>query len=254
MTREEIQELYNIVAEKADARTRLTFDKDELQDVFIDHNDRIYLLNHLTPYTTDNVKLIKYRINDDEIDPLEGNSVMIIFNNGDAIRIDDIGVDGIVNHQFYEVRALFRRYASMIADERVLPQYRTWCDVMRQLVTCFEKADIDGFDLQQNELGYGDIFFDKGTLYISKTIETPYKLSDIKSIMYYIPRKEKEEKTWESPYVRILFSNGDELKLIDYGEFEAFIRTGKELYRLDNIRAIADLYSTIIKEKESSNP
>lgn len=53
--------------------------------------------------------------------------------------------------------------------------------------------------------------------------------------------------------MRILFSNGDELKLIDYGEFEVFIRTGKELYRLDNIRAIADLYSTIIKEKESSN-
>ena len=49
MTRKEIQELYNIVAEKADARTRLTLDQDELQDLFIDHHDRLYLLHHLTP-------------------------------------------------------------------------------------------------------------------------------------------------------------------------------------------------------------
>ena len=166
MTRKEIQELYNIVAEKADARTRLTLDQDELQDLFIDHHDRLYLLHHLTPYTTDDVKLIKYRLNDDEDYTFGGNPVMIVFKNGDAIRIDDISVDGIVDHQLYEVRDLFRRYDSMVSDERTSPRYRTWCDVMKQLAACFEKADIDGFDLQQNELGYGDIFFDKGTLYI----------------------------------------------------------------------------------------
>ena len=48
----------------------------------------------------------------------------------------------------------------------------------------------------------------------------------------------------------MLFNNGDELQLKDYGEFEAFIRTGKELHRLDNIRAIADRYATIINETE----
>ena len=175
---------------------------------------------------------------------------MIVFKNGDAIRIDDISVDGIVDHQLYEVRDLFRRYDSMVSDERTSPRYRTWCDVMKQLAACFEKADIDGFDLQQNELGYGDIFFDKGTLYILKTIETPYRLSDIKNILYRVSRREKEEKTRESPYVLMLFNNGDELQLKDYGEFEAFIRTGKELHRLDNIRAIADRYATIINETE----
>lgn len=48
MTREEIIKLYNLVAERAEARTRITTDQDELQDLFIDSNDRIYLLNHLT--------------------------------------------------------------------------------------------------------------------------------------------------------------------------------------------------------------
>lgn len=73
---------------------------------------------------------------------------MVIFKNGDAIKIDDIGVDGIINHQFCEVRELLRRYDSMVTNEIEPSRYRTWYDVMKQLASCFEKADVDGFDLQ----------------------------------------------------------------------------------------------------------
>lgn len=248
MTREEIQKLYNQIAKRADARTRLTLDQDEIQDLFIDKDNRIYLCNHLTPYTTDNVKLIKYRLIYDENDPMIGNAVMISFDNGDAIRIDNIGVDGFINYQYYDVRGLFHQYSTLITDCREPTRYITWYNVMKQLQICFDKADIVGFDLQQDEYSYGDIFFDNDILFISMSVETPYKLNDIKSIMYYLPSKKKAVKSNESPYVRIRFSNGDNLQLEDGGKYKAYVKNGDEFFCVEGVKAIAETYSKIIRE------
>ena len=63
------------------------------------------------------------------------------------------------------------------------------------------------------------------TLYISETIETPYKLSDIKHIKYNV--YSEVEKEWGfSDCVRITFHNGDYIDFTDYGDYEAYTKIG----------------------------
>ena len=233
MTKEQIKELFNKTAEKAEVWTKLTLDKDEHQDLMIDDDNRIHLHSQLTPYKVEDVKLIKYRINEND-DSLAGNSLMIIFRNGDAIRIDNICFDAIINFQVYED----------------IPRFKTWQDVKNQLEVCFEKTEINEFSLQQSEHSYADIYFDNETLYISNSIETPYTINDIKMIQFLKYSENEKYEYGSYDCVRITFRNGDHLSFLEYGEYEAYIKIGNAFHYFDGIEDIAHRYALDIKAIE----
>lgn len=251
MTKEELKQKYNSIAEDAGSYSRLTLDEDEIQDFFVDDFDRIYLCDHLTPYTIDDVKLIKYKIAPDGSDSLAGNPIIMIFNNGDAIENDNIGLKTVIGFQVYEDSDVFKQFETMTPNAKEVSRFQTWQDVMKQLDKCLEKADIYSFELQKAELNYADIYFDNETLYISKTVETPYKVSDVKNIKYCKPSNRLEA---ENGYVCIFFMNGDTLTLKARDPYTAGIKTGNgKLCFLNDIKAIAHRYALKIKARESGS-
>lgn len=161
MTKEQIKEKYNNLAIKINSRSRVSLDKDEiLQDILIDSDNRIYLNNKKTPYSAEDVILIKCRVNNDEPYSIAGNSMMEIFRNGDSLRLDNISVFAFINNKRFEGRDVFIKY-EIESDLQSYQRFNTWQEVIKQLETCFEKADIFAFDLQQDEDSYADIFFDE---------------------------------------------------------------------------------------------
>lgn len=136
-----------------------------------------------------------------------------------------MGFCAIFDFRVYEDQAALLKYASMMFEDGAPARFQTWHDVKKQLEVCFEKAEIIDFSLQQSEHCFADIFLDNDTLYISETIETPYKLSDIKHIKYNV--YSEVEKEWGfSDCVRITFHNGDYIDFTDYGDYEAYTKIG----------------------------
>lgn len=249
MTKEQIKELFNSTAEEAGVKTYLTLDEDEIKDLMIDRDNRIYLCSQLTPYKADDVDLIKYRIYEDEEDTFSEKSVMIIFKNGDSIKLDDIGFSAMVNFHLYEDQEALKYFSNLTSEENKHELFHTWHDVKNKLEVCFEKASVFDFDLQQNEQSYADIFFDNDTLYIANSIKTPYRIADIKRIQYLVC-SEEEIECGMSNCVCIAFFNGDCLKFLDFGEYDAYIKIGKEFHYFHGIEKIAHRYALEIKAKE----
>ena len=50
MTKEEFKQKYNRAAADAGSFSRLTLNEDEIQDFYVDNQNRIYLCDSLTPY------------------------------------------------------------------------------------------------------------------------------------------------------------------------------------------------------------
>ena len=249
MTKEEFKQKYNRVAVDAGTFSRLTLDEDEIQDFFVDDFDQIYLCDHLTPYTKDDVKLIKYKIDSDGSDSLASNPIIMIFNNGDAIEIDNIGLKAMIGFQVYEDADVFKQFETMTPNAKEVSRFLTWQDVMKQLEKCLVKADIYSFELQKTEQNYADIFFDNETLYISKTLETPYRVFDVKKIKFNKPSKRLKDN---EGYVCISFMNGDTLTLKDFDSYIAGIKTrNNKLCYLNNLKEIAHRYELKIKARES---
>ena len=256
MTKEELKQKYNRAAADVGSFSRLTLNEDEIQDLFVDNLNRIYLCDRLTPYTVDDVKLIKYKINkymfdQDEVDDIVGNPIIMIFNNGDAIEIDNISLKAIIDFEVYNDADVFKKFETMISYRKEVSRFQTWKDVMKQLDICLEEADIYCFDLQQSEQSYADIFFDNETLYISKTIETPYKISDVKKIKYSTPSKQFRAI---KGYVCIDFMNGDSITLKDCDSYVAGVKTGKnKLCFFNSLKDIEHRYALKIKAKENDS-
>lgn len=217
MIKEQFIQEVSLCIEKSGLLFVFSEDVDRCSEMAIDDNDRIYISNTVTGYFIKDVSAIKYyEVSDEYIDD---NEIIVFFRSGDIIEfIGDGSIKGLINNKQLSDKALLKylQEASGLVDSFL--GFRRTEEALKKLAECADKAELDYITIPEDEHSIGDVFFVGDTLFIDRTVETPYCLKDIERIMCLIDE-------YECNAVIISFRTGSELKIADNG-YLAWINNG----------------------------
>lgn len=223
-------------SEKICSLLTITSDINQLADMHIMDDGSIYLNNVKTPYNTENVLYVKYRVF--EYDD-EANYIRVFLDNEDYFDIDIYcDYSGCLNGKDYNSISEFKKYVT--SCETDTKAFNTWQDVMDQFKYCLDK--IGGiYNLQSDEDEIADLCFIGDKFYLWEE-KTPYSLNDFESIKYWIGYNNEELG------ICISFKNGDVLDLDNYLDCSAHIDSYHQYFR-DTVTTM-NYYSKVCKAEK----
>lgn len=223
MNRSEFLENLMRCLEKADLLTSysVSFDADEIAELYIDPSDVLFLDGVKTPYGVADVRhIMYYREREFEED---GNYVKISFFNGDWLTLYPYtSFCSVISGNMYNCGDALSMYRILSPDETVY-SFASEEDVLQKLKNCLEKANISTYTVQEDKNQIADLMFLENRFFIDENVETPFSVSDFWQIQF------SKGKEYESPMVDITFKNGEEIHIFPDYEYEAYLHEGKHL-------------------------